>query len=751
MDCSGRRRVRPLGSLLLRPEEAAPSQRQTGPDQQRDAGRRNAGDGLTDNPEHRARVREPQPEADAGSPAVRLAGGPRGERAARLIERQVGPLRRLPSGTVIDLHGQGGVISIGNPKCQPAPPGRFRGGTIQERLVADPLHGGRRRLTTADRRGGGSTPPDWRLFTNRDMNQVAYPAIRDHRAAEDDDRTCQISQAADRRAPSLGSLCDPLEERSEVAPGCPCGRFLAATVETESQSHHVDALGGLRPADGPALRVDVLDTATGAWSAGPDLPEAGRLQGFGVAATSHDGRIFISQADGKVYRLADSGNAWKQAATLEHPRFMHRLVPFDGYLLGVGGSARGGHLTAIDVVRPAAGEDDAGDRSGASRWPGFRGGADTNVSRAARLPLTWSDESVAWRAKTPGFGQSSPVIWDGIVFLTSIEGAMKETLWVSAVSLDDGSERWRRSFEASERLEWNDYVSKGAPTPAVDADRLYAFFASGDLLALTHDGDTVWHRNLSGDYGSVGGNHGVGSSVLLTDRAVVVLLTRRTYSYLLAVAPDTGDTLWKADREAGVAWSTPVLTPDGDEIVVSAAGRIEGFDPDTGTLRWSFTDLEGNYVASPTITDDLVIVGGLRVAANLALHRPEAGALEGDAVAWTAGSASNFGSPFAYRDCVYWVNPAGAARCLAPDSGTVQWTHRLPASTWATPLGHDNLVYFFTTKGITQVLRASAAAPEVVATNHLSVDAPVTGFAAVDDAIVIRAGDDVIRVGGAAD
>ena len=508
------------------------------------------------------------------------------------------------------------------------------------------------------------------------------------------------------------------------------------------------ALGGLRPADGAALRVDVLDPATGEWSAGPDLPEAGRLQGFGVAAASHHGRIFISQADGKVYRLADSGDAWEQAATLEHPRFMHRLVPFDGYLLAVGGSARGGHVTTLDVVQPAG---DAGAEQGASRWPGFRGGTDTNVSRAARLPLTWSDESVAWRATTPGFGQSSPVIWDGTVFLTSIEGAMKETLWVSAVRLDDGSERWRRSFEASERLEWNDYVSKGAPTPAVDADRLYAFFASGDLLALTHDGETVWHRNLSGDYGSVGGNHGVGNSVLLTGRAVVVLLTRRTYSYLLAVAPDTGDTLWKADREAGVAWSTPVLAPGGSEIVVSASGRIEGFDPDTGTLRWSFSDLEGNYVPSPTITDELVIVGGLRVAANLALHRPVTGALDGDDVAWTAGSASNFGSPFAYRDCVYWVNPAGAARCLAPDSGTVRWTHRLPASTWATPLGHEDLVYFFTTKGITQVLRASAAAPQVVATNHLSVNAPVTGLAAVDDAIVIRAGSKVIRVGHAAD
>lgn len=42
-------------------------------------------------------------------------------------------------------------------------------------------------------------------------------------------------------------------------------------------------------------------------------------------------------------------------------------------------------------------------------------------------------------------------------------------------------------------------------------------------------------------------------------------------------------------------------------------------------------------------------------------------------------------------------------------------------------------------------------APEVLATNRLSVDAPVTGFAAVDDAIVIRAGTEVIRVGGSAD
>lgn len=383
----------------------------------------------------------------------------------------------------------------------------------------------------------------------------------------------------------------------------------------------------------------------------------------------------------------------------------------------------------------------------AKRWTGFRGGSDTNVSRAARLPLTWSDDTVAWRVETPGFGQSSPVIWDETVFLTSVEGAMKETIHVTAIGIEDGAERWSRTFEAAEQFEWNDYVAKSAPTPAVDAERLYAFFDSGDFMALTHDGETLWHRRLGAEYGTVGGNHGVGNSVLLMRGAVVVLLARRTYSYLLAVDPATGENRWKSDREPGVAWSTPVLAPSGDEIVVSASGRVEGFGAESGERLWVFEDLERNSVTSPTITDDLVIVGGLAVEANLAIRRGDLGALDASSVAWRAGSGSNFGSPFLYRDCVYWVNSAGVARCLDPDSGEVRWTHRLPASTWATPLGHRDHVYFFTEEGVTQVLRASAQAPHVVATNHLSVDSPVTGFAAVDDAIVIRAGAETIRVG----
>ena len=381
-----------------------------------------------------------------------------------------------------------------------------------------------------------------------------------------------------------------------------------------------------------------------------------------------------------------------------------------------------------------------------SNWTGFRGSAGDSISMASRLPLSWSDAQVLWRATDGTIGQSSPVIWNNTVFVTSIDGPMKETLWVTALNLHDGTQYWRRSFQAAEQHEFNEYVAKAAPTPAVDHERLYTFFASGDLRSLDHLGNTVWHRNLSNEYGSFSGNHGVGSSLLLTPDAVVVFLARSSYSYLLAVDRDTGRTLWKSDRQAGVAWSTPALSPDGREIIVSASGQVEGFDIETGQQLWTFEGLSGNNVASPTVTENLVITGGLGVEANLAIKRDRSGTLDRSDIAWRASSTSNFASPFLYQHCVYWVNPAGAARCINPDTGETRWVHRLPGSIWATPLGHKDYVYFFTVNGTTQVLRASPEAVEVVSTNHLSVDGPVTGYAVSEDAIVIRAGREIIRL-----
>ena len=53
----------------------------------------------------------------------------------------------------------------------------------------------------------------------------------------------------------------------------------------------------------------------------------------------------------------------------------------------------------------------------ADSWQAFRG-TGNSISDAEQLPLKWSDESgIAWKAPLPGYGQSSPVIWQDRVFI----------------------------------------------------------------------------------------------------------------------------------------------------------------------------------------------------------------------------------------------------------------------------------------------------------------------------------------------
>ncbi|MFM7864352.1 MAG: PQQ-binding-like beta-propeller repeat protein, partial [Planctomycetaceae bacterium] len=57
----------------------------------------------------------------------------------------------------------------------------------------------------------------------------------------------------------------------------------------------------------------------------------------------------------------------------------------------------------------------------ASVWPQFRGPGARGVALGSGLPEVWSaTENVAWKRDLPGRGWSSPVVWGGSVFLTTV-------------------------------------------------------------------------------------------------------------------------------------------------------------------------------------------------------------------------------------------------------------------------------------------------------------------------------------------
>ena len=367
-------------------------------------------------------------------------------------------------------------------------------------------------------------------------------------------------------------------------------------------------------------------------------------------------------------------------------------------------------------------------------WPSFLG-AGAAVKDPQSVPLTWSpEENIAWQAPLIGFGQSSPVVWGGHVYVTSVEGPSKDTCRVLAFDLANGSALWQHDLESSAKVKNSLYVSRAAPTAVVDEQGVYAFFESGDLVALTHTGKRRWQRSLSDDYGKFQNKFGLAASPVQTETAVIVLVDDEGPSYLIALDKADGRVLWKTDRTSRVSWSSPAMLQVGAsrQVVCSSAGSVDGYDPVDGRQLWSWGEVGGNTAATPiSYAPGKFLVGaspgregeGARAEdarkSNFAMAIEMVDGKPVPRILWKTETATpSFGSPMVHGGCAYWVNRSGVVFCFDAASGKLHYTERIKQSCWATPLGLGERVYFFGKDGLTTVL-ASGAKFEVLAENML--------------------------------
>jgi len=369
--------------------------------------------------------------------------------------------------------------------------------------------------------------------------------------------------------------------------------------------------------------------------------------------------------------------------------------------------------------------------TGADSWPAFLG-AGAHQNPDTPLPLKWSPtENIAWQTTLPGHGQSSPVVWNGNVFVTSVEGPMKDTFHTVCVDGATGQERWRKSIANSTPVTNSYYVSRAAPTPVVDAERTVSVFESGDCVAYSHDGDELWQRKLGADVGPLVAEFGLGASPCQNETHVFVLLDHDGPGCLVALNKETGNTDWKADRTARRSWSSPaIINLDGvEQVVVSSAGTVDGYDPKNGEVLWSFDDVGGNTGTTPMESG----TGRFLVGASRGRNGENAGsAADSNCLMevtrtdeqwkaerkWVAeGAMPSWASPIVHRGLAYWVNRAGVVFCFDEKTGEELYSKRLEQSCWATPIASGDRVYFFGQQGLVTVL-ASGREYNVLAENE---------------------------------
>jgi outer membrane protein assembly factor BamB len=387
--------------------------------------------------------------------------------------------------------------------------------------------------------------------------------------------------------------------------------------------------------------------------------------------------------------------------------------------------------------------------SSANVWPGFRGDGHSHTN-ARQLPLTWSEtKNIAWQIDLPAYGQSSPVVWRDRIFLTSVQGVNKEKLFAFCYDLKTGRALWQREAAATFTQKDDKIVSKAAPTPAVDNKRVYFFFESGDLLAFDHNGKAQWERKLAAEYGGYKTNHGLGSSIVQTDNAVVVLIAHGGSSFLLAVNKQTGQNRWKTEIKSGGGWSTPLVANHNGKshLIVSISGGVTAYDAQNGQVVWTVEGLKGNNIPSPSLAleQNLLIAGSSDKGMNVAIKLGGTGNITASHIAWRAEEATaNFASPLVHRGRVYFVSKVGIAYCLDAATGAEKWRQRIGGECWASPLAAGDRVYFFTNEGETFIVKAGDKYEEL-AKNTLPLNR-VYGIAAVDGALLLRSGRKLIKL-----
>ena len=365
-------------------------------------------------------------------------------------------------------------------------------------------------------------------------------------------------------------------------------------------------------------------------------------------------------------------------------------------------------------------------------WPTFLG-TQEGRSSVANLPLNWTPtENIAWKANLTGHGQSSPVIWQDKVFVTSVDGPNKDNFLLTSLDLATGKLLWKLEIKNSHPVQNSVYVSRAAPTPVVDSERIIAFFESGDCVSVDHNGNVLWKKDLSQEHGPFVAEFGLGASPCQDDQNVYILMEHDAPGALIALNKSNGELIWKKERPTGRSWSSPAYftIADTPQIVVSSNGSVMGYAVSDGQVLWELNGLGGNTGTTPIdVGQDQFLIGASagRSGENEQAAKKSNGLVKVKKIGsqWQAELtwinpqlSPTWASPIVHDGLAYWVNRVGVISCVDVATGELVFAERTKQSCWATPIGWKDRIYFFGKDGLTTVLR-SGRNFDVITTNEI--------------------------------
>ena len=375
----------------------------------------------------------------------------------------------------------------------------------------------------------------------------------------------------------------------------------------------------------------------------------------------------------------------------------------------------------------------------AGNWPHWRGPYFNGSTDEKNLPSDWSrTEGITWSVDLAGCSGATPIIWADRVFLSGVDSA-RDTLLAMCFDRTDGKLLWQHDVAKGIRRDRRSTYAAGSAV--TDGKIAVFFYGNGELVCFELNGRRKWARNIQDDYGPFAFLWTFGSSPTMVGARVYVQVLQRDVpvqgrglkdqkneSYLLAVDPDTGKTLWRQIRpsearaESREAFSTPIpFSFNGDQqLLISGADVLTGHDLETGKELWRWGTwnprriTHWRLVPSPVAGEDIVLACAPKNDPIYAIRPRGTGVLDDSAIVWVSRDVREVSSDVptpAFFDGDFFVL-SDLRKCLSrvePRTGKVKWTIQTPghAKYEASPLAADGKVYLINHAGEVAVIGAA--------------------------------------------
>lgn len=340
-------------------------------------------------------------------------------------------------------------------------------------------------------------------------------------------------------------------------------------------------------------------------------------------------------------------------------------------------------------------------------WSRFRGPGGQGVG-VADLPTTFTKDHIRWRTTIGGTGHSSPVLWGAHVYITRL-GKERDTRDVVCYDAVTGKESWSYScaFEGHKQHKLNSFASA---TPVTDDHGVYMVWSSAEklvALAVSHDGQELWQRELGGYYAQ----HGSGNSPVMHGELVVIANENEGDDcFLIALNRKTGKTVWREELAKSprfACYSPPFLyePKDGKPVmmVASAAHGLTAFEPETGKIRWRANPgFKSRFIAAPCLAGNKLLVntGSGNSGKQCVVFEIGKGAKDEPKISYKRRRSLPYvPSAIALHGKFFLFADSGFASCLNADSGEELWRERIDGKFFSSPVSNGKAIYICDREG----------------------------------------------------